>query len=83
MAEAKNLLRKATPTEETEKDQCKTTKYKKMKTQKISFENFKNEKLSGKEQKMIQGGDDTPNGGNSINTLEESDTNRGNGKGSM
>ena len=54
-----------------------------MKTQKISFENFKNEKLSGKEQKMIQGGDDTPNGGNSINTLEESDTNRGNGKGSM
>ena len=45
-----------------------------MKTEKITFEDFKNEKLSKKEQKVIHGGDDT---------YEESDTNRGNGKGSM
>ena len=46
-----------------------------MKTKNLSFEDFKNEKLSGKEQKMIHGGGEE--------STEESDTNRGNGKGSM
>ena len=45
-----------------------------MKNKKLLFEDFRNEKLSKKEQKTVHGGDDT---------YTESDTNRGNGKGSM